>query len=279
MPSEFSQNLRIELIGNGDQAGSWGTTTNTNLGTLIEDAISGYDTVSVTTTSQAFTYADGAADQARNAMIELTTITGADFNVFAPPSPKTYIIYNASDYTATIYNSAVIGVVPTPPFNPANGVAIPAGKKMSVFTDGAKFYTIHAATAALADEAAALTTTLPINKGGTNAITAAAARTNLGVYTVPPVSTTGAYTLLATDVGQSVQVDANVTVPPSVFSAGDVVVVYNNSASAITVLRGSGVTMYWVGGVNNDRALTARGLATLLCVASNVFVITGQGLE
>ena len=74
-------------------------------------------------------------------------------------------------------------------------------------------------------------------------------------------------------------IDANVTVPPSVFSAGDVVVIYNNSASSVSVLRGSGVTMYWVGGVNGDRALTARGLATLLCVASNVFVITGQGLE
>jgi hypothetical protein len=130
----------------------------------------------------------------------------------------------------------------------------------------------------LADEATALTTTLPINKGGTNAITAAAARTNLGVYTVPPVSTTGVYTLLATDVGQSVQADANVTVPPAVFSAGDVVVIYNNSASSISVLRGAGVTMYWVGGVNGDRALSARGLATILCVASNVFVITGQGL-
>ncbi len=59
MPSTFSPNLRIALIGNGEQAGTWGTTTNTNLGTLIEDAISGYETVSVTSANQAFTTADG----------------------------------------------------------------------------------------------------------------------------------------------------------------------------------------------------------------------------
>ena len=274
MPSSFSPNLRIELIGNGDQAGTWGSTTNTNLGTLIEDAISGYEAVSVTTAAQAFTYADGAADQSRNAMIELTTTTGAAFAVYAPPSPKEYTIYNASAYTATIYNSTVIGNTTAG----GAGIAIPAGKKMVVFSDGADFYTIYADTAGAADTAAALTTTLPVAGGGTGATTAAAARTNLGTYSVPAVSTTGAYTLLATDVGQHVSIDANVTVPPSVFSVGDVVVIYNNTASAISVLRGAGVTMYWVGGVNGDRALSARGLATLLCVASNVFVITGQGL-
>jgi hypothetical protein len=205
----------------------------------------------------------------------LSTTTGAVFNVYAPPSPKTYIINNTSAHTATIYNSTVAGNTTAA----GDGVTIAAGKKMVVFSDGEDFFTIFATTAGLADEATALTTTLPINKGGTNAITAAAARTNLGTNLVPPVSTTGVYTLLATDIGQSVQVDANVTVPPSVFSAGDVVVIYNNSASPISILRGSGVTMYWIGGVNNNRALTARGLATLLCVASNVFVVTGQGLE
>jgi hypothetical protein len=275
MASSFSPNLRIELIGNGEQAGNWGSTTNTNLGTLIEDAISGYETVSVTTANQAFTNADGAADQSRNAMIELTTTTGAAFAVYAPPSPKEYTIYNASAHTATIYNSTVIGNTTAG----GAGIAIPAGKKMVVFSDGADFYTIYAATAGSAATADALTTTLPVAGGGTGATTAAAARTNLGTYSVPAVSTTGAYTLLATDVGQHVSIDANVTVPPSVFSVGDVVVIFNNTASSISVLRGAGVTMYWVGGVNGDRALTARGLATLLCVASNVFVITGQGLE
>lgn len=135
MPSSFSPNLRIELIANGEQAGNWGSTTNTNLGTLIEDAISGYETVSVTTANQAFTNADGAADQARSAMIELTTTTGAVFNVYAPPSPKLYVIYNASAYAATIYNSTVIGNTTAA----GTGVAIPAGRRLFVMTDGTDF--------------------------------------------------------------------------------------------------------------------------------------------
>ena len=147
MPSSFSPNLRIELIANGEQAGNWGSTTNTNLGTLIEDAISGYETVSVTTANQAFTNADGAADQARSAMIELTTTTGAVFNVYAPPSPKTYIIVNSSAYTATIYNSTVAGNTTAA----GTGVPIPAGKRMTVLSDGTNFNTIYAATAGAAD--------------------------------------------------------------------------------------------------------------------------------
>jgi hypothetical protein len=135
MPSTFSPNLRIELIGNGEQAGNWGSTTNTNLGTLIEDAISGYETVSVTTANQALTYADGAADQARNAIIELTTTTSAAFAVYAPPSPKTYVIYNASAHTATIYNSTVVGNTTAA----GTGVVIPAGERASVMTDGTDF--------------------------------------------------------------------------------------------------------------------------------------------
>ena len=135
MPSTFSPNLRIELIGNGEQAGNWGSTTNTNLGTLVEDAISGYETVSVTTANQAFTYADGAADQARNAMIELTTTTGAAFAVYAPPSPKTYIIYNASAHTATIYNSTVVGNTTAA----GTGAVVPAGRRLFVMTNGTNF--------------------------------------------------------------------------------------------------------------------------------------------
>ena len=147
MPSSFSPNLRIELIGSGEQAGTWGTTTNTNLGTLVEDAISGYETVSVTTANQAFTYADGAADQARNAMLALTTTTTANFAVYAPPSPKTYIIVNSSAYTATIYNSTVVGNTTAA----GTGVPIPAGKRMTVLSDGTNFNTIYAATAGAAD--------------------------------------------------------------------------------------------------------------------------------
>lgn len=133
--STYSPSLRIELITTGDQAGTWGSTTNTNLGTLVESAIAGYVSVSVTSANQAFTALNGAADEARQQTIALTTTTGANFNVYAPPAEKTYVIYNASSYTATIYNSTVIGNTTAA----GTGVAIPAGKTMTVWTEGTNF--------------------------------------------------------------------------------------------------------------------------------------------
>lgn len=133
--STYSPNLRIELITTGTQAGTWGTTTNTNLGTLIEDAIAGYIAVSVIAANQALTAIDGAADQSRNMSLALTTTTGANFAVYAPPAEKVYTIYNASAYTATIYNSTVRGNTTAA----GTGAAIPAGKTMTVWSDGTNF--------------------------------------------------------------------------------------------------------------------------------------------
>lgn len=141
MASTYSPSLRIELIGAGEQAGTWNTTTNSNLGTLIEAAIAGYVAVSVTSANQAFTALDGAADQARNAVIALTTTTTAAFAVYAPPQEKTYIIYNTTAYTATIYNSTVIGNTTAA----GTGIAVVAGSKVVVFSDGTNFYSTSAA--------------------------------------------------------------------------------------------------------------------------------------
>ena len=134
--STYSPSLRIELIGTGDQAGVWGNTTNTNLGTLLESSIAGYVSVAVSSANQAFTALNGAADEARSMTIALTTTTGANFAVYAPPAEKTYVIYNASSYTATIYNPTVIGNTTAA----GAGVAIPAGKTMTVWTEGTNFY-------------------------------------------------------------------------------------------------------------------------------------------
>ena len=140
MASTYSPSLRIELIGAGEQAGTWNTTTNSNLGTIIESAIAGYVSVSVTSANQAFTASDGAPDQARNAVIALTTTTTAAFAVYAPPQEKTYIIYNTTAYTATIYNSTTLGNTTAA----GVGIAVPAGSKVLVFSDGTNFYSTSA---------------------------------------------------------------------------------------------------------------------------------------
>jgi len=100
------------------------------------------------------------------------------------------------------------------------------------------------------------------------------------VRTVPIESKSTAYTLTSTDAGQAISITTGgITVPSGVFSAGQNVTIYNNSSSNQTITQGSGVTMYLVGtSTTGNRTLAQYGLATLLCVASNTFVITGGGL-
>ena len=142
MPSSYSPDLRLELPADGEQTGLWGQTTNRNLGTLIGSAISGVATVSVTTADQALMALNGADDQSRHAVLSLSTTTEAAFAVYAPPASKTYIVRNTSAHTATIYNSTVLGGTTAA----GSGVAVPAGKSMTVVSDGANFTLQNTAT-------------------------------------------------------------------------------------------------------------------------------------
>lgn len=165
--SNYSPSLRVELITSGDQAGQWGNTTNDNFAYIFDAAIAGYQTVSVTTASQAFTYNNGpvstaSLNQSIYAMLRLTTTTGAAFSVYAPPVSKQYIIWNDNIYAATIYNSTVIGNTTAA----GAGVTIAAGDKVLVFSDGTDFYTI---------KAGGVTGTVAIANGGTGQTTATAA--------------------------------------------------------------------------------------------------------
>lgn len=164
MSSTYSTSLRVELVGSGDQAGAWGTTTNGNFSNIFDVAIAGYQTVSVTSASQALTYLNGptttaALNQSVYAMLRFTTTTGAAFNVYAPPVPKQYIVYNNSGYSMTIYNSTVIGNTTAA----GAGITIADGAKVMVWSDGTNFNELQAQN---------LTGTLAIANGGTGQTTA-----------------------------------------------------------------------------------------------------------
>ena len=125
MSSTFSTNLAIELIGTGDQAGTWGNTTNTNLGTLIEQAISGYVTQSVSTgATTTITIPDGSSGVARNMFIELTGTGGASTVLEVPANKKLYFIYNNASGAVTV---KVTG---------QTGVSVAAGQKVILVSNG-----------------------------------------------------------------------------------------------------------------------------------------------
>lgn len=171
MPSTYSPDLRIELIANGEQSGTWGTTTNVNLGTLIEDAISGLAAVSVASANQALTALNGAADESRCAAISLSTLTSAPFAVYVPPVTKLYVVKNTSAYVATVYCSTVIGNTTAA----GTGVAIPAGKSVLLRADGTNVVEQLDHINSLS-----LGTALAVSSGGTGATTLTANNVLLG---------------------------------------------------------------------------------------------------
>ena len=130
MSSTYSTNLAIELMGNGDQAGNWGSTTNTNLGTLIEQAISGYVTQAVATgTDTVITIPNGASGVARNMFIELTGTGGTATNLIVPANKKLYFIYNNASGAVTVKVSG------------QTGVSVPVGAKVSLVSNGTDIVT------------------------------------------------------------------------------------------------------------------------------------------
>jgi hypothetical protein len=126
MASTYSTNLKLELMGTGDQSGTWGTTTNTNLGSLIEQAIVGYVTQAVTDGADTvLTIANGSVSVGRNYVIELTGALTAARNVIIPAVNKPYIFFNntTGGYAVTVKVSG------------QTGVTIAAGKKAIVYTN------------------------------------------------------------------------------------------------------------------------------------------------
>lgn len=102
MPSTFSPSLRIELVGDGEQDGIWGQTTNNNLGSLIEQAIAGVTTVDVTAADVTLTSYNGTLDEARSAVLVVNGSNVVTRNITIPNEPKTYIVSNNTTQTVGI---------------------------------------------------------------------------------------------------------------------------------------------------------------------------------
>lgn len=96
---------------------------------------------------------------------------------------------------------------------------------------------------------------------------------------IPQNAKSAVYTLQLTDNGKHISTNSNVSVPNSIFSTGNTVSVYNDSALSINLLQGAGVTLRLAGTASTgDRTLAQYGVANILCVSPNVFVVAGDGL-
>ena len=129
MSSTFTA-LKIELIGTGEQSGSWGSTTNTNLGTAVEEAIVGRATVDFATDAdKTITLTNTNATQpARNFVLNVTS-TGsltATRTLFVPAINKPYLVENNTTGGQSITVSNATGT----------GVTIPNGRRAFVYNNG-----------------------------------------------------------------------------------------------------------------------------------------------
>jgi hypothetical protein len=128
MASTYSTSLRLELIGQGEQSGTWGITTNNNFGSLVEQAITGVQTITMSNATYTLTSYDGAVDEARNAVLVISGTNLAPQNLIAPGVEKVYIIKNVSGNTVTVKTSG------------GTGAAVANGTYAQIYCDGTNFY-------------------------------------------------------------------------------------------------------------------------------------------
>jgi hypothetical protein len=127
MASTYSTDLKLELMATGENAGTWGTKTNTNLN-LIQQAIAGYEEIDVASSDVTLAVTDATVSNGRNAVLSLTGTLAADREVLLPDGiEKTYIVADATTRAGfTLTFKTVSGT----------GVALVAGKTTIVYSDG-----------------------------------------------------------------------------------------------------------------------------------------------
>jgi len=157
MASTFSTTLRLELIGDGDQSGIWGQTTNTNLGTLLEQAITGVISITMVDANYTLSNFNGVSDEARNAVLVVGGTNAAVRDVIAPLVEKLYVIKNstAGGFAINIRGSS------------GSSVSVPSGATVWVYCDGTNFNAINTESVGNFDVNGNLTVT-----GNTNAVAA-----------------------------------------------------------------------------------------------------------
>jgi hypothetical protein len=248
MASTYSD-LKFELIGTGEQSGTWGTTTNTNLGTAIEEAITGSADVTFSSGDVTLTLTNTNASQtARNLRLNCTGTTGGARNLVVPTIDKFYLVNNGCADAITVKNST------------GTGIAVPAGKAMLLFNDGTNVVDAITHLSSLT-----LATALAVAQGGTGATTDSGARTNLGLGTI---ATQAANNVSIT--GGSVTGITDLAVADGGTGASDAATARTNLG--VPANNGTGATGTWAISISGN-----AGTATTATTATSATKIANSG--
>jgi hypothetical protein len=202
MASTYSD-LKIELIGTGEQTGTWGTTTNNNFSIAFQEAITGSADVAFSSADVTVTLTDTNGSQtARNLRLNLTGTSGGARNLILGSGcqiEKLYLINNGLADAVTVKNTS------------GTGIAVPAGKSMFVYNNATNVVdavthltslTLGTALPVASGGSGAATLTGVLKGNGTSAFSAATAGTD---YVAPGTATT--FTALQTFAGTSSNAD------------------------------------------------------------------------
>jgi hypothetical protein len=169
-----------------------------------------------------------------------------------------FVYFNGTDYikVSSSVLSALTGVV-----GPANGGTGVSNNAASTLTISGSFPTTFTVGAS---------TSLTLPSSG-----------SLGYLNIPQsgAAKTTSYTLALGDIGEFIEVGASgsIVVPNATFSAGDAVVIFNNTSGAITLTMS--ITTAYIGGTDADKAtisLATRGICNVLFISGTVCVVTGN---
>jgi len=188
MASTYSD-LKIELIGTGEQTGTWGSTTNNNFSIAVGEAITGSANVAFSSADVTVTLTDtNAAQTARNLRLNLTGTSGGARQLILGSGcqiEKLYLVNNGLADAVTVKNTS------------GTGISVAAGKSMFVFNDGTNVVDAINYLSGLT-----VGTLNGVIKGTTGVLSAATAGTD---YVAPGTATT--FTALQTFAGTSSNAD------------------------------------------------------------------------
>jgi len=270
--------LKVELINTGTQTGTWGVTTNNNLEIALGEAITGSaDVPFATAADQTLLLLDNNGAQiARNLRLNLTesgagmgyvgnVILGTDCQI-----EKLYLINNNTTGAKTIKNTLNSGVV------------VPAGKSMFVYNNSVNVVEVITHLNSPTISSPTLTTPVLGTPASGNLNSCTSDGTNKVGYRNIPLSgiQNASYTLAIGDVGKFIELGSGgtVVVPPSIFTTGDVISIFNNTAASIAC-NPSAITTFYKGGTNTvitTFSVSTRGVATILFITATVAVVTGN---
>jgi hypothetical protein len=220
MASTYSS-LKIQLMGTGENSGTWGIVTNTNLGTALEEAITGSADVTFSNNPVTLTLSNTNSSQtARNLRLNCTGTTGGAQDLIVPAIEKVYIVNNACADAITVKNTT------------GTGIAVPGGKTMWVYNNG-----VHVVDAVTHLSSLTLTTPLPNSSttaSSSNGASTIVARDSSGNF--------AANTVTANVTGTATNAVNLTTTNFSIVQSGTDLLIKNGATTIVTISSSGAIT-------------------------------------